>query len=165
MPLHYICMGGRLHTLTMCHVYNRFSTMLQQSLAPTFSVWMWRESRLWKSLLVSQFVLGVYGKSLKNVLGLIGDSCSTNKKFSDLAGFGFIGFSSHRFNLALRIWLLRVAQLLTKFRSWCESFLSLFRRLRYANIRICAFNALMQCSGSKDVSNWKTQFLKWMTEK
>lgn len=47
-------------------------------------------------------VLSLFKKSWGNVLCLIGDNCSTNRKLARLAKRPFIGCASHRFNLAVK---------------------------------------------------------------
>lgn len=47
-------------------------------------------------------VLTGYGKSWDNVVALIGDNCATNKAFARLVQTNFIGFASHRLNLAMK---------------------------------------------------------------
>ena len=47
----------------------------------------------------------LYRKTLDNVVVLIGDNCSTNKKVADDTGIPLIGCASHRFNLAVNSWL------------------------------------------------------------
>ncbi len=47
-----------------------------------------------------QFVLGVYGKSLDNVIALIADNCSTKRSISECCSKPIWGCSSHRYNLA-----------------------------------------------------------------
>ncbi|KAH9118961.1 hypothetical protein LEN26_011855 [Aphanomyces euteiches] len=46
-----------------------------------------------------EFVLDVFGKTLSNIVVLIGDNCSTNHALSRLLGIPLIGCASHRFNL------------------------------------------------------------------
>ena len=47
----------------------------------------------------------LYRKTLDNVVVLIGDNCSTNKKIADDTAIPLIGCASHRFNLAVNSWL------------------------------------------------------------
>ena len=49
-----------------------------------------------------KWVLNYFGKSLENVVAIIGDNCATNLLFSSLAETSFVGFASHRFNLAVK---------------------------------------------------------------
>ena len=49
--------------------------------------------------------LHLYRKAMDNVVVLIGDNCSTNKKISNNTGIPLIGCASHRFNLAVNSWL------------------------------------------------------------
>ncbi|KAH9102731.1 hypothetical protein AeMF1_020740 [Aphanomyces euteiches] len=46
-----------------------------------------------------EFVLDVFGKTLSNIVVLIGDNCSTNRALSRLLGIPFVGCASYRFNL------------------------------------------------------------------
>ena len=47
-------------------------------------------------------VLDIFNKSWINVTALIGDNCSTNHALANKAKVGFIGCSSHRFNIAVQ---------------------------------------------------------------
>jgi hypothetical protein len=49
--------------------------------------------------------LELYGKSLTNVVALIGDNCNTNKACADRAGCPLIGCTSHKLNLAVQEWI------------------------------------------------------------
>jgi hypothetical protein len=49
--------------------------------------------------------LELYGKSLTNVVALIGDNCNTNKACADRAGCPLIGCASHKLNLAVQEWI------------------------------------------------------------
>ena len=49
--------------------------------------------------------LHLYGKSLSNIVALVGDNCSTNCKISNDTGIPLIGCASHRFNLAVNHWI------------------------------------------------------------
>ncbi|KAH9108067.1 hypothetical protein AeMF1_016685 [Aphanomyces euteiches] len=46
-----------------------------------------------------EFVLDVFGKTLSNIVVLIGDNCSTNRALSRLLGIPLVGCASHLFNL------------------------------------------------------------------
>lgn len=48
------------------------------------------------------FILDLFGKSVDNVVALIGDNCATNRSLSRLFECGFVGCASHRFNLAVK---------------------------------------------------------------
>lgn len=52
-----------------------------------------------------QATLELYGKSLSNVVALVGDNCSTNKACANLAGCPLIGCASHKLNLAVKEWI------------------------------------------------------------
>lgn len=49
-----------------------------------------------------KYTLSIYGKSIENVVAMVGDNENTNKAFARLAGCPFIGCASHRFNLAMK---------------------------------------------------------------
>ena len=49
-----------------------------------------------------EWVLGLYGKSLDNVVAVIGDNVSTNQALADMCKKPLIGCASHRFNLAMK---------------------------------------------------------------
>ena len=49
--------------------------------------------------------LALYNKSLANVVAFIGDNSSTNRKISNDCDIPLIGCASHRFNLAVNMWL------------------------------------------------------------
>lgn len=61
-----------------------------------------------------EFVLGLFGKMLSNVICFVGDNCNVNKHLADLAGIPLIGCAAHRFNLAVRDFLDEHDVLLTK---------------------------------------------------
>ncbi|KAH9132292.1 hypothetical protein AeRB84_021278 [Aphanomyces euteiches] len=46
-----------------------------------------------------KFELELFGKSLENVVALIGDNCSTNRALARLCGIPLVGCASHRMNL------------------------------------------------------------------
>lgn len=48
------------------------------------------------------FVLGLFNKSLVNVVAITGDNCNTNRSLARLGGLNFVGCASHRFNLAVK---------------------------------------------------------------
>lgn len=50
-------------------------------------------------------ILPLYGKDLTNVVALIGDNCSVNKKLSSLVDIPLIGCASHKLNLAIEQWI------------------------------------------------------------
>eukprot|EP00171_Calliarthron_tuberculosum_P004916 IDg4916t1 len=47
------------------------------------------------------FTLSLYGKNWSNVVALVGDNCSVNKKVSRISNTPLVGCASHRFNLAV----------------------------------------------------------------
>lgn len=51
------------------------------------------------------FVLSVFQKTLSNIVCIVADNSPTNKALSDLLGCVFIGFHSHRYNLAMNNFL------------------------------------------------------------
>lgn len=53
------------------------------------------------------FVLELYGKGWTNVTAIIGDNCNTNTCMAKLVGTHFIGCASHRFNLAMKLFIER----------------------------------------------------------
>lgn len=55
-------------------------------------------SELYKYL---SFTLSIYKKTWDNVTAVVGDNCSVNKSLANRLTCGFIGCSSHRFNLAV----------------------------------------------------------------
>lgn len=70
------------------------------------------------------YVLGIYGKGVANVVALIGDNCATNRSLSRLFSCSFVGCASHRFNLAVKDLLLphkdiilKVAEMMKKLRA------------------------------------------------
>jgi len=48
------------------------------------------------------FVLNIFGKSIDNVIALLGDNCNTNKAIADNLNVGFVGYASHRFNIFVK---------------------------------------------------------------
>ena len=64
-----------------------------------------------------EWVLGRYGKSLDNVVAVIGDNVSTNKALADMCKTPLIGCASHRFNLAMKKFLDPFESLISKI-SW-----------------------------------------------
>ena len=61
-----------------------------------------------------EFVLEIFGKSMSNVVALLGDNCATNRKFSKNAGIALVGCASHRLNLAVKEWLKPHSDLISK---------------------------------------------------
>lgn len=53
------------------------------------------------------FYLDHYGKSMENVVCLVGDNCATNQALADLCGKPLVGCASHRFNLEVQAYLSR----------------------------------------------------------
>ena len=56
-------------------------------------------------------VLESYGKTMDNILCLVGDNCSVNKSMARILDVPLIGCASHKFNLAVREWIANQAQL------------------------------------------------------
>ena len=48
------------------------------------------------------YVLGLFNRSLSNVVAFVGDNCSTNTSFASMVSGHYVGCASHRFNLALK---------------------------------------------------------------
>ena len=46
-----------------------------------------------------EHILGVFNRSLANVICLVGDNCSVNTHLADLCDLPLVGCASHRFNL------------------------------------------------------------------
>ena len=61
-----------------------------------------------------EWVLGLYGKSLDNVVAVIGDNVSTNQALADMCKKPLIGCASHRFNLAMKKFLDPFESLMSK---------------------------------------------------
>jgi hypothetical protein len=55
-------------------------------------------------------VLESYGKTLENILYLVGDNCSVNQSMARILGVPLIGCASHKFNLAVRQWISQQAE-------------------------------------------------------
>ena len=60
------------------------------------------------------YVLGLFNKSFDNLIFLVGDNASVNKRLADLLQVPFIGCASHRFNLAFKDFLVSFEGTLTK---------------------------------------------------
>jgi hypothetical protein len=56
-------------------------------------------------------VLESYGKTLENILCLVGDDCSVNQSMARILGKPLIGCASHKFNLAVCQWISQQAEL------------------------------------------------------
>ena len=52
-----------------------------------------------------EHVLGVFGKTLDDVLCLVADNCPVNQRLADICGLPLIGCASHRFNLEVLAFL------------------------------------------------------------
>lgn len=48
------------------------------------------------------YFLGLYGKSWGNVVALVGDNCSVNKRLAVKSSTPLVGCASHRFNLGVQ---------------------------------------------------------------
>ena len=64
--------------------------------------------------------LNFYDKTLADVCVLIGDNCSTNKALASLLGVHFMGCYSHRFNLAVKKYLIQYGTVLTRLETLCK---------------------------------------------
>lgn len=79
-----------------------------------------------------RYVLGLFGRTLDDVLCLIGDNCNVNKSLADQAGLPLIGCASHRFNLEVTNYLTQFEGILSQVclcylcLYFCISFLFLF---------------------------------------
>ena len=65
-----------------------------------------------KDMLVK--VLGIFKKSLKNVVCLVGDNCPVNKKLANDCEKPLVGCAAHRFNLEVQMFLQPYKQVLDK---------------------------------------------------
>jgi len=61
-----------------------------------------------------EFVLRVFDKTLEDVICLVGDNCSTNKRLADICKMPLVGCASHRFNLEVQVFLEQHETLLSK---------------------------------------------------
>jgi hypothetical protein len=50
-------------------------------------------------------VLSTYGRSSQNILCLVGDNCSVNQCMARMLRVPLLGCASHKFNLAVRLWI------------------------------------------------------------
>lgn len=71
------------------------------------------------------FVLSVYGKTMQNVVAVVGDNCNTNRAMSRRIGPIFVGCYSHRFNLAVR-------DLLSKYKKVTSKVQQVMKKLSYS---------------------------------
>jgi hypothetical protein len=58
--------------------------------------------------------LGIFDKTLENVICLVGDNCNANIHLADICNLPFIGCASHRFNLEVQAFLTQYEPLLEK---------------------------------------------------
>lgn len=49
-----------------------------------------------------EYVTGLFNKSITNIVAVIADNCATNRALSRMVSCGFVGCSSHRYNLAVK---------------------------------------------------------------
>ena len=49
--------------------------------------------------------LEFYNKNIKDVVALVSDNCAVNRKISNLTNIPLIGCASHKFNLAVELWI------------------------------------------------------------
>jgi len=70
-------------------------------------------------------VLGFYNKDLSDVILIVGDNCSTNKKIANDMNCCFLGCLSHRLNLAVKKYLIQHKSILEKLESLCKKLRSL----------------------------------------
>ena len=61
-----------------------------------------------------KYVLGIFDKSFKNVLSLTADNCNTNKSIAKKLGLKFVGCASHRFDLALKEFIVKEERIIKK---------------------------------------------------
>jgi hypothetical protein len=52
-----------------------------------------------------EYVLSVFGKTVGDVICLVGDNCNVNKALADLMGVPLVGCAAHRLNLAIQEYL------------------------------------------------------------
>jgi len=70
--------------------------------------------------------LNVYGKSLSNVICLVGDNCATNQRLAKECNLPLVGCAAHRFNLEVQKYLEKHAKLLQKVFSIVWTFLTFY---------------------------------------
>ena len=68
------------------------------------------------------FVLELYGKSVDNLVALVGDNCYTYRALSSSMGVGFVGCAGHRYNLAMKDLLHPHKKILDKVRDIMSKF-------------------------------------------
>ena len=56
----------------------------------------------------------VFGKSLENIVCLVGDNCPTNQSLADLCNLPLVGCASHRFNLEVMKELLQYESIIAQ---------------------------------------------------
>ena len=61
-----------------------------------------------------EWLLSVYGKTMSDVIAIIGDNAEVNKALFNLCEKPFIGCASHRFNLAVSLFLRDHAEIINK---------------------------------------------------
>ena len=61
-----------------------------------------------------EWVLSVYGKTMSDVIAIIGDNAEVNKALSNLCEKPLIGCASHRFNLAVSLFLKEHTEIIAK---------------------------------------------------
>lgn len=98
--------------------------------------------------------LHLYSKSMNNVVVLIGDNCSTNKKISNDTNIPLIGCASHRFNLAVNFWLEQKSEFASILVKINELMVQL-RQLKNA-ARLRALTDL--CAIKDNVTRWSSKY-------
>jgi hypothetical protein len=56
-------------------------------------------------------VMSSYGRASEDILCFVGDNCAVNKKMAADLGVPLLGCASHKFNLAVRLWIKSQLQL------------------------------------------------------
>lgn len=64
-----------------------------------------------------EYHLAVFGKSLENVVCLVGDNMSTNRALADVCGVPLVGCAAHKFNLEMQDFLEAHAKILDRLHS------------------------------------------------
>lgn len=89
-----------------------------------------------------KYVLSLFGKALSNVVTFIADKCATDRLISRLTNVQFIGWCSHRYNLAVKDIIESSIDILTKVKI-LMSFL--IYHIRRAKLRNLAHFAPLKC--------------------
>ena len=98
-----------------------------------------------------EYVLGVYGKSVINLIAITGDNAEVNRCLANLLNIPLIGCHSHKFNLAVSKYLDRKSEIL-------EKIAVLMGKLRFPKMA----GELRQLTNLKPVLRNKTRWLSTM---